>query len=175
MAIDKNRTVFINGEFTLELSGVIARQIIELAVTSVEEPIYVIINSNGGIVRALRTIIAALKFSTCKIIMIIIGVARSSAAILFLQGDERIMLEGSELLFHEPRGSYIEVTYLDMKSTAKKCKKEDDFFIDEIVRMTSLSKKSVKSRITNKHYILTPEEALKIGAATKIITEISKL
>jgi len=146
-----------------------------MTVTSIQEPIYVIINSNGGNIRALRTIKTALKISTCKIITIIIGVARSSAAILFLQGDERIMLQNTELLFHEPRGTYTNATYLEMLSDTKKCKIDYDFFINEIVRITTLSKKSVKKRILNIDYILIPEEAVKIGAATKIITDISQL
>jgi len=175
VAIDKDRTITINGDFTMELSGVIAKSIIELSASSTIEPIYILINSNGGNIRALRTIMAALKNSTCKIITITIGVARSSGAILFLLGEERLMFQDSELLFHEPRGTCTNCTYLESLEFSSGCKEDYNFVIDEILKKTNLTKKKLKSKITNKHYVLTPEEAVIIGAATHIITDFSQI
>jgi len=175
MTITADRTVVINSDFTLELSGEIANEILAIAISSTKKPIYVIINSNGGSVRALRTIISALKVSTCKIVTITTGIALSCGAILFLQGDERIMLPDSELAFHEPRTTCSSFNHKEMIHAFKYSKRNDDFFVDEMAAKLKLSKKAIRSKIAYKTLYLNPEEALKIGAATSIAAKISDI
>jgi len=175
VAIDMNRTITINGDFTVELSEVAVSQILEFSVSSTTEPIYLLINSNVGSIQALRTLMASLKISQCKIITINIGIAGNYGAILFLLGDERLMLLDSELIFNEPRLTCTDCTYFEILEHLKASRKEYDFFIDEILKKTNLTKKKLKKRITNKNYTLTPEEAVMLGAATRIITDFSQI
>lgn len=172
--------IFINEEISNQLYERIAKDIYLNENISKEKSIVLFINSTGGSVRALKNIIDALKSTNKKIVTVNTGIARSSAAILFLQGTERLMLQHSELIYHEPSIKSIKnVTYScsDILTLGESAKKDLDFFVDEIARVSSgLSRDSILNRLVpNKEFILNIDQALDFCIATAVFTDISAL
>ncbi|MEG0873353.1 MAG: ATP-dependent Clp protease proteolytic subunit [Clostridia bacterium] len=179
MPLNKERIIEVNGKFTMEMSRRIVKTIDEMAVSDPTEAIVFKINSNGGSLRAAQSIIEAIKATSCEIITFIPGtVAASCAAILFLQGNERIMLEGSELLFHEPvwiTSKPQMYSYTEFLEECKNFKKAYKMCLNEINRVVNLPKKVIAEKIKEGDYILSAKEAKKNGAATRIIKKITEL
>lgn len=173
---DSERTLFFNNSITEYNSASIANDILKLASKS-KETINIIINSNGGSVRGLMTIMSAIDICGCDITTVDMGIAYSCAALLFLKGKNRLMLKGSELMFHgairEPNDSFVLLP--DELMRTRELKKSNDMFIDIISSVTSLSKAQVRRKIYGKQYWLTAEEALEINATTKIVKSMDDL
>ena len=178
MGIKEGRILVINKEFTLPMSGDICVEIYKLSKES-KEDITIIINSTGGNIRALDSIVSALKGSGCNINTVLIGtIACSCGAQLFLSGDERIMLNGSELLIHEPGITFKDGTRYSCTQLKKKLKelKEDKAnFLDCILKVSNCNKKFINSKIKNKDWYINAKEAFKFGLATKIIYSFDEI
>jgi ATP-dependent protease ClpP protease subunit len=164
---NKERSIFVNEEFTIEGAGGFVLKIFNMELES-EEPIFIIINSKGGNIRALKTMMSAINGSKCKVVTVVIGCATSCAAILFLQGAERIILEGAEILFHEPsRDMDGEYRYSELLEKIKTLEKTYNLFVDQMVLGTYFKKEDVIKKIKGKNYTLNAKEAVEIGAATR--------
>ena len=178
MKIKKERTIVINESFTIEMGGEICLEIYELSQTS-KEDINIIINSFGGSIKALRTILNGLKASGCKINTILIGtVAFSCGAILFLSGDERIILEGSELLLHEPGIDFSTeetVTYTKLQQELREIKKDKKLFLEIIMKSSNFTRKVINEKIKGKDWYISSSEALKFGMATELIYSFDEI
>jgi len=121
---------------------------ISLAHNTGQKVIPVIIDSYGGQVYALMSMIAAIKASELPIATIIEGKAMSCGAILFTFGDEghRYMDPDATLMIHdvssgmwgkveEIKASAAEVERLNTKvysMMARNCGHEDEFFLNEV-------------------------------------------
>lgn len=164
---NRKRSIIVDEEFTIEGAGNFVLEFFNMEIES-EEPIFIIINSTGGNIRALKTMMSAIKESKCKTVTIVTGCASSSASILFLQGEERIILEGAEILFHEPsREMHGEYQYSELLEKIKLLEKTYNLFVDQMVLGTYFKKEDVIKKIKGKNYILNAKEAVEIGAATR--------
>lgn len=179
MKPSKERKITINENFTFEMSGRIVEKIYDLSESAPTEPIFFVINSTGGSIRALKSIISAINATSCEIITITLGtIASSCGSILFLQGNERIMLKGSEILFHEPKlitGEKSSFEYSELLEELNFLRGNYEFFIREIARVTKLSKQDIAMRIKGRGYLLNTKEAKSIGVATKVINSFTQL
>jgi ATP-dependent Clp protease protease subunit len=96
--------LYISGEITEELADEVNRALLILSSES-RDPITVIINSPGGSTNAGLSIIDMMQLTGCRIRCVCTCLAASMAAVIFSQGDERIMLRHSRLMLHETKVS----------------------------------------------------------------------
>lgn len=172
MKFHEDRQVVISDDsLSIRGSTVVIQKILELSQN--KEEIEILINSNGGNMRALQNIISALEISGCKLKTINIGAAYSAAAVLFLEGEERLMFKNSELMFHEPiLMTPKEVRLSELKEIVKVGQDDYDMFAGELARVSLLSKNQIMRKIKGKNWVIGPEEALKFGISTGTITSI---
>ena len=178
MNISQERTIMINENFDAEMAGEICLEIYGLSKIS-KDDISVIINSKGGMVSSLESIVSALNASKCKINTILIGTTASScAAFLFCRGNERIMLNGSQIVFHEP-GLIFEgqtfYSYSEIKAKENSVRKLLEKFVDLIFNISLCSKSYIRKQIKFKEWKINANEALSLGIATKVIYSFDEL
>ncbi len=169
--------IYVGENITLENGGIFAKQILERAydITAVKgdsnNKIAILINSLGGSIRGLQTIMGAIevaKNTGIKIVTVNMGVSCSSSAILFLQGDERYVMPGSELEFL----SYESTKFIRLFDYIHSSEKDYKMFVEEMTKNSNLSSLEIKKRIKKKDFVVTANEAIEFGFANKIITQI---
>ena len=102
----KERVVFLNGEVNEYSSNLVIAEMLFLESENPEKDIYLYINSPGGSVSDGLAIYDTMKYISCDVSTICIGMAASMGAFLLAGGTQgkRIALPNSEIMVHQPLG-----------------------------------------------------------------------
>ncbi len=101
---DNVATILLNQEVEVNNSNEIVDFIYGLGFLDEVDTIKVLINSPGGSVMGGLSIFTALVASEKKVITQIDGIAASIAAVIFMAGQERYMMEYGLFMIHNPFG-----------------------------------------------------------------------
>jgi ATP-dependent Clp protease protease subunit len=101
----RNRTVLVFGEVTSELAHATAAKLVALAAES-DDPIRLLIHSQGGHVEAGDTIHDVVRFIRPEVVMIGTGWVASAGALIYSAADKknRLALPNTRFLLHQPLG-----------------------------------------------------------------------
>jgi ATP-dependent Clp protease protease subunit len=101
----KSRTVLVFGEVTTALAHRVSTEILGLAAQG-DEPIRVVVHSQGGHVEAADTIFDVLRFVRPAIVMIGTGWVASAGALIYAAAERhnRLALPNTRFLLHQPLG-----------------------------------------------------------------------
>lgn len=101
----KSRTVLIFGEVTTDLARTVSAELLALAARS-DDPIKVVIHSQGGHVEAGDTIFDVIRFIAPEVIMIGSGWVASAGALIYSAAAKknRLALPNTRFLLHQPLG-----------------------------------------------------------------------
>jgi len=165
----ETRTIIISQGIDSELAKSIYSRLILLEKESKQEPITVIINSQGGSADSGFGIYDMLRFVEPSIITITVGLCASAAIIVFLAGDKdkRFSLPNSRFLIHQPSTSAVGPAS-DLEITANQILKIRDQFNFIIANETGQDVKRI-TEDANRDFWLTAPEAVKYGLVSKII------
>lgn len=128
--------------------------------------INIYINSYGGFVSEAWAIHNALKRQKAKIRTVCEGFACSAASLIFMAGDERIMLDTSALWIHNVQTSAAG-DYKKLQSEAEGAKKLNELSMQIYLEHVNLSKEEL-AEMMDKTTWISPTEALEWGFATAI-------
>jgi len=128
--------------------------------------INVYINSYGGFVSEAWAIHNALKRQKAKIRTVCEGFACSAASLIFMAGDERIMLDTSALWIHNVQ-TFAAGDYKKLQSEAEGAKKLNELSMQVYLEHVNLSKEELAEMMDRETWI-SPTEALEWGFATAI-------
>jgi len=160
------RTIFLFGfidEFTSsELSCVLP---ILDAVR--DKPITFKINSIGGNVSDTQTIITELCKCKNDIIMDIVGMAFSGAALLALAGNERKMSKYGLVMLHCPRWETEDVSLEQHKMDIKIVTEHFERLMKDLLLSTNITMKEFREQ-AKKDWYLTPKMCLKKGIVNNV-------
>lgn len=135
--------------------------------------ILIMIDSPGGSVEVLHSLIGAMKISKTPIYTCCYCSAYSAAADLLACGHKRFALPFTSIMFHA--GS---CSYTGSQNDVEKAKKFFDGIgkriSDEVISRTKFDSKFIKKLKTDDMY-MTEEEALKYGVIDEIISDINVL
>lgn len=172
--LQKTRTVIISEEVSQKLAGRVCTQLLYLQELS-NDPIRILINTQGGHVEAGDTIHDMIKFVKPEIIMIGTGWVASAGILIYLAAkkENRYSLLNTRYLIHQPSGgAYGQAT--DIKIEA-----------EEIIKMKKRLNKIISDgtgqpldRVTNdsdRNFWLGAEEAIEYGIVNKIITSVKEI
>lgn len=172
--LQKTRTVIISEEVSQKLAGRVCTQLLYLQELS-NDPIRILINTQGGHVEAGDTIHDMIKFVKPEIIMIGTGWVASAGILIYLAAkkENRYSLLNTRYLIHQPSGgAYGQAT--DIKIEA-----------EEIIKMKKRLNKIISDgtgqpldRVTNdsdRNFWLGAEEAIEYGIVNKIITTVKEI
>jgi len=165
----ETRTIIISQGIDSELAKSIYSRLILLEKGSKQEPITVIINSQGGSADSGFGIYDMLRFIKPSIITITAGLCASAAIIVFLAGDKdkRFSLPNSRFLIHQPSTSAVGPAS-DLEITANQILKIRDQFNFIIANETGQDVKRI-TEDANRDFWLTAPEAVEYRLVSKII------
>lgn len=130
------------------------------------------INSYGGEVSEGLAIYSLLKSFAHKVTTICDGFACSCASVIFMAGEERIMNQSSLLLIHN--------AWTSISGDANVFRKQADDLekitkpsLDIYTNITGLEESVIKEMMDAETWI-TPQEALEMGFATKVLNDSAK-
>ena len=136
-------------------------------------PIKVMINSAGGDVQVMMTIIKTIKISKTPVYTICFSSAMSAAAEILAAGHKRYSMPGTCVMVHS--GS---CSYGGTMEQAESCKKYVDSLTkratDEFCSNTKINAKTLKKKGASDWY-MDENEALENGVIDEIITDLDEI
>lgn len=157
-------------EFDPESSKEFEKQM-ELAESTGQKIIPVVIDSYGGSVRALMRMVDVILAAKVPVATICIGKCMSAAAVLLAMGTEgmRYATPNSTILFHEISGG-VEGKLSDVKISVEEADRLNTELFHLVAKNTGHEKNYFLNRVKSRHtdWYLTPEETLKLNVINHI-------
>lgn len=165
----KTRQIILSGEINKDLAEKIVRQLLVLEADDSEKPVYVYIDSPGGDVDAGFAIFDMIRFVSCPVFLIGMGLIASAAALILLAVDKehRLALPNSRYLIHQPSSGMRGVA-TDIEIHAKEMERTKAVLNKIISEQTGKSFEQVCTD-TNRDYWLNSNEAVEYGLVSKIV------
>lgn len=167
----KERIVFFNGECEDGISSLVVAQLLFLEAENPEKPIYMYINSPGGVVTSGMAIYDTMQYIRPKVATVCIGQACSMGATLLLAGEPgmRYCLPHARIMIHQPSGGY-RGQATDILIHAEETKRIKRIFHELYSKHTGQSIEKIEQAM-ERDYFMSPEEALAFGIIDKVITK----
>lgn len=166
----KTRSLLLSGEINKESADKFIKDLLILEHEN-SEPIKVFINSPGGDVDAGFAIYDMIRFVSCEVTIIGMGLVASAAALILLAvpKERRIALSNSSYLIHQPlsqmKGNATEIEIHTMWLERLKEK------LNRIISEETGKSLDQVSKDTDRDHWLTAEEAKEYGLVNKVIKE----
>ena len=169
----KDRTVFINGAISTEMSHVIVAQLLFLESEDPDKDIYVYVNSGGGEVTAGMAIYDTMNFIKPDVSTVVMGQACSMGSCLAQAGaaGKRLILPTARTMIHQPSGgAHGQAT--DIQIQAQEILKMKRYLTEIYVKHNSAGKTFEQlSADMERDFFMSAEEAVAYGLADKIVTK----
>ena len=168
-----HREIECIGEINDDSVNELIRQLRYLEREDPEGEIKIFINSPGGMVSCGLALYDVMKIITCPITTICIGLAASMAAILFVVGDKREMLEHSRIMIHDPLigGQGIAGSAIQLDARVKDLMNTRMITAGILAKHTDHSVEEILEKTASDSYFYAPE-AISFGLADEIIREL---
>ena len=166
----KTRQIILSGEINKELAEKIVRQLLVLEADDSEKTIYMYLDSPGGDVDAGFAIFDTIRFISCPVVLIGMGLIASAAALIHLAvpAERRLGLPNSRYLIHQPLSGMKGVA-TDIEIHAKELEKTRNKLNEIISEQTGKSVEQV-AKDTERDYWLDANQAVNYGLISRIIT-----
>lgn len=171
----KTRQIILSGEINKELAEKIVSQLLVLEADDAEKPVYMYIDSPGGDVDAGFAIFDAIRFITCPVVLIGMGLIASAATLVLLAvpKEMRVGLPNSRYLIHQPMSGMRGVA-TDIEIHAKELEKTRAKLNKLIADETGTPLDQV-AKDTDRDYWLDADEAVKYGLISKTVAKRTDL
>jgi ATP-dependent Clp protease protease subunit len=165
--------IYLSGEVTRDSADIICAQIMAKSLESVDH-VKLYINSPGGSVSGLFSIIDTIRCTDVNVHTYCVGVAASAAAVLLTCGKKgyRHILPSASIMFHDISG-WAGGTSKDMKSDYEFLLHQRNLLKNILMDTTSQYDENVIETLLDRDKWLTPQEAINLGAADKIVSKIN--
>ncbi|UKI54452.1 MAG: ATP-dependent Clp protease proteolytic subunit [Treponema sp.] len=165
----KTRQIILSGEINKDLAEKIVRQLLVLEADDAAKPVYIYIDSPGGDVDAGFAIFDMIRFVSCPVFLIGMGLIASAAALILLAVDKehRLALPHSRYLIHQPSSGMRGVA-TDIEIHAKEMERTKAVLNKIISEQTGKSFEQVAAD-TNRDYWLNSEESVEYGLVSRIV------
>ncbi|MBO4717796.1 MAG: ATP-dependent Clp protease proteolytic subunit [Spirochaetales bacterium] len=170
----KTRSLLLSGEINKDSADKLIKDILVLEAES-NEPVRIFINSPGGDVDAGFAIYDMVRFISCPVIMIGMGLVASAASLILLAvpAERRIGLPNSSYLIHQPL-SEMKGNATDIEIHAMQLEKMKAKINCIIAEATGMSLDTVTADTDRDHW-LDAFEAQKYGLISRVVESRSKL
>ena len=170
----KTRSLLLSGEINKDSADKLIKDLLVLEAES-NDPVRIFINSPGGDVDAGFAIYDMVRFVTCPVIMIGMGLVASAASLILLAvpAERRIGLPNSSYLIHQPL-SEMKGNATDIEIHAMQLEKMKAKINCIIAEATGMSLDTVTADTDRDHW-LDAFEAQKYGLISRVVESRSKL
>lgn len=164
----KTRSLLLSGEINKDSADRLIKDLLVLEAES-DEPVKIFINSPGGDVDAGCAIYDMVRFVSCPVIMIGMGLVASAASLILLAvpAERRVGLPNSSYLIHQPL-SEMKGNATDIEIHALQLEKIKAKLNAIISEATGMPLETVTADTDRDHW-LDASEALKYGLISKIV------
>ena len=170
----RTRSLLLTGEINKEMADKLIKDLLVLEAES-QEPVKLYINSPGGDVDSGFAIYDMIRFVSCPVTIIGLGLVASAAALVLLAVplERRIGLPNSSYLIHQPL-SEMKGNATDIEIHAMQLEKIKAKINRMIAEATGKSLEKV-AHDTDRDYWLDADDAVKYGLISRIVTKRSVL
>lgn len=170
----KARTVIISGEINQDLAGRVVSEMMALAADS-DQPITVVINSQGGHVESGDTIHDVIRYINPRVLMLGTGWVASAAAFIYVAVpvEDRFCLPNTRFLLHQPAGG-IQGSGSDIAIEAEQIIQMRDRVNRIFARQTGQPLEKIQED-TNRNFWLTAEHAVQYGLVGHIVESMHEV
>src|SRR6218665_1596981 len=104
----RERIIFLNGEIEDNMASLVNAQLLFLEADNPAKPIYIYINSPGGVVTAALAMYDTMQFIKAPVGTLCMGMAASAATLILAAGEagQRVCLPNASIMLHQPSGGY---------------------------------------------------------------------
>lgn len=166
------RLISLDGEINSDKATEFIKNIRLLDHVSDKE-IKVLINSEGGDVRAGMDIVDAIKECQSKVITHVVGVAESMAAIILQAGDERWISSSGSIMIHVGEEGYEPNHPKNLEAWIKESKRlgemADNLLFKQIKKKKPRYQRKTFNELITFDKIYTAEKAIEMGLVDKIM------
>ena len=164
----KTRQIILSGEVNKELAEKIVKQLFIMEADSSEKPVYIYIDSPGGDVDSGFAIFDAIRFISCPVYIVGIGLIASAAALILLSvpKENRFGFENSRYLIHQPLSEMRGVA-TDVEIYAKEM--ENTLVINKVISEQTGQSLEKVTQDTERDYWLSSLQACEYGLISKIV------
>ncbi len=172
--LNQDRVLFVGETIAPHMSNIIVAQLLFLESENSESPIYMYINSPGGVVSSGMAIYDTMNYISPNIHTFCLGTAASMASILLAAGEpgHRYMTPNAEVMVHQPSGGAVGQE-TDIQIAAKRIARTKEKLTRIMAKHTGKSYKECLKDM-ERDYWMSADEALKYGIVDKIVTKRSK-
>ena len=164
-----NREIWVNREFSQDMANGVVQQLMALDKEG-RDPIKIYINSPGGDVNAMFSIIDARMVLKSPVYTVNYGEAASAAAALFASGDKRFIMENARVMIHAAWGLAIGNAD-EVQEQAEALRALTDKYVKLLSKYTGKKEEDIKKDIDGQDLWMDAEEAIQYGAADMVLTE----
>ena len=173
--LNQDRVVFVGEAIAPYMANIIMAQLLFLESENKEEPIYMYINSPGGVVSAGLGIYDVMNYISCPVETFCVGMAASMGSILLAAGEpgHRYITPNAEVMIHQPSGSTgQQAQATDMKIAMNHMDRTKE-------RLTKIMAKHTGKKYEEcledmeRDYWMWADEALEYGIVDKIVDKRS--
>lgn len=162
----------MSGDFDQKSAHQLREEILERAEMGPEVPVVIYINSFGGEVYSLMSILDTIDSIPNKVVTVCCGTAMSCGAVLLAYGDERYMGSNSRVMVHQASWGAFGTTN-EVEASSKELIKLNNQVARILADKTGRSYNEIKELYANNiDKYFSPAEAKKFGLIDKIGTPI---
>jgi ATP-dependent Clp protease, protease subunit len=168
--IDPERLTILKGPIDMNSSHNLVEDLRELDLNDPKKPIYLVIDSPGGLVRGGEDIIEEMQSLDSPLICIIDRAAYSMAAIISTYCPTLYVYKFATIMFHE--ASYgIDGNETNIKVRQAAIQKDLNQLHADVAKNLGLSLKDYKAKIHDEWWMVA-DEAVKMGFATAVLDKL---
>ncbi len=171
----KSRTIICSKGVDDKLATAVISQLFVLEQQDSEQPITVIVNSPGGSADSGFAIYDALRFVSCPVRTISMGICASAGVMIFLGGDKgmRLCTPTARFLLHQPSMRSMGQAS-DLEIMSREVDRLKLQYNEIVAEATGRELKTIENDV-NRDFWLPAKEAQKYGLVDKVIVERHEL
>lgn len=166
----KERVIFLTGQIEDNMASIINAQLLYLESSNPERPIYMYINSPGGVITSGFSIYDTMNYIRPEVRTVCIGQAASMASFLLMAGAKghRYSLPHSRIMIHQPSGG-VQGQATDIEIHAREISRLKQTLNKIYAKTCNKSLKEVEKAMERDNF-MSAEEALHWSLIDQIIT-----
>lgn len=167
----EERIIMLTEPFDDTMASLIVSQLLFLQSEDPNKDITMYINSPGGSVTAMWSIIDTMDLIKPDVSTVCVGMAASAASFVLANGakGKRFILPNAQVMIHQPLGG-AQGQATDVEIRVRELLKTKDKGVDFYVKKTGQPRDKVAADIERDYY-MSAEEAVDYGIVDKIITQ----
>jgi len=167
----KERIIFVTGQVHDGMSSLITAQLLFLEAENPNKPIFMYINSPGGVVTSGLAMYDTMQYIRPEVATVCIGQAASMGSFLLMAGakGQRFALPNARVMIHQPSGG-AQGQATDIQIQAKEILRTKNRLNEIYVKHTGQDLKTIEDSMERDNF-MSADEAMEFGLIDKVVEE----